>query len=159
VLFEGEGSKAKIFGIIYGKNKQLVDLTTNAFHKARATSCDILVKCVLDDASSSIYRGKIKIEKKAQQTNSYLADHTLVLSENASSNSIPSLEIDANDVRASHAATQGKPDEEEIFYLMTRGLSKIVSEKLIISGFFSEILEQIKDNNIKKDFEKTCEVK
>ncbi|MBI5354980.1 MAG: SufD family Fe-S cluster assembly protein, partial [Candidatus Aenigmarchaeota archaeon] len=120
-----------------------INVMTNAHHRVPNTSNNINVRGVLKDTSSSIYRGLIKIEKNAQQTNSYLSEHSLMIGKNALANSIPSLEIDANDVKASHGSTTGKIDEEQIFYLMSRGLSRRESERLIIEGFFIPIIEKI----------------
>jgi FeS assembly protein SufD len=128
--FAGKGSVAEKSAVFYGTGQKSFDITTNAHHLVPNTTCNILVKGVLDGKAKSVYRGKIKINKEAQQTNSYLSDHMMVLSDDANSNSIPSLEIDANEVRASHGATQGRPDEEEIFYLMARGLKRERGRKI-----------------------------
>jgi Fe-S cluster assembly protein SufD len=158
-IFNGQGSHSKTFGVFFGSEEERFDFTTDAYHNVPNTTCDILVKGALDGSSTSVYRGKIKILKNAQQTNSFLSDHSLMLSEKSVSNSIPSLEIDANDVKASHGATIGKPDEEELFYLMARGLSRKEAERLIITGYFSPILQQIKDNNFREKLEKAIEEK
>jgi Fe-S cluster assembly protein SufD len=158
-LFNGEGSTSKTFGVFFGDKDERFDFTTDAYHNVPNTNCNILVKGALDGSSSSVYRGKIKILKNAQQTTSFLSDHSLMLSEKSISNSIPSLEIDANDVKASHGATIGKPDEEELFYLMARGLSRKEAERLIIIGYFSPVLEQIKNQEFRDKFEKTIEEK
>ncbi len=158
-LFFGEGSESTTYGCFLGEDKQQFDFTTNAFHLVKNTSCNILVRGVLGGASNSIYRGKIKIVTGAQKTNSYLANNSLIFGEGAISNSIPSLEIDANDVKASHGATLGRPDEEELFYMMARGLNKKEAEKLIILGFFSPITEKIKENGLKEKFEDIIEKK
>jgi Fe-S cluster assembly protein SufD len=138
---EGRGSNAFVKGVFFGDKEQHFDFSTNLFHKEENTSGNILVKGVVDGNSTSVFRGLIKIDKKAQNTNSYLADNSLVLSDGARSYSIPSLEIDANEVKASHGATLGKPDEEEIFYLMARGLRRKEAERLIIQGFFTPVIE------------------
>ena len=151
-MLSGKGSSAKASGIYYGYRGQHFDFTTNVYHLVPNTSCNILVKGVLDGETSSVYRGKIKINKEAQITDSYQADHVLLLGD-AVSNSIPSLEIDANDVKASHGVTMGKPDEDEIFYLMARGLDNSTAEKLIINGFFSDAIDRISSEDIKIRFE------
>ena len=111
-----------------------------------------MVKGVLNDSSESVFRGLIKILEKAQNTNSYLSNHSLILSDNAVSNTIPALEIDANEVKASHGATLGRPDDLEIFYLMSRGLSKDKAKKMIVEGYFSPILDSITIDEIKNKF-------
>ncbi len=132
---------------------------TNAFHRVPNTSNNIFVKGVLKDASSSIYRGLIKIDKVAQQTNSYLSEHSLMIGKEALANSIPSLEIDANDVKASHGSTTGKVDEEQIYYLMSRGLTEKQAERLIIEGFFIPIIEKIPLESVRERITEAVEKK
>lgn len=151
-IFSDQGGQAIINGIFHGDQNQHFDITTNSFHKVPNTTSNILVKGVLNDASSAVYRGKIKINKNAQNTNSYLSDHTLIMGDDAVSNSIPSLEIDAHEVSASHGATIGRPNDDEIFYLMARGLNKNQAERLIIQGYFSPIIEKIKIEKFKEKF-------
>jgi Fe-S cluster assembly protein SufD len=158
-FFSGSGSESTVNGIFFADNKKHFDITTDAYHNARGTTNNILVKGALNDNSTSVYRGKIKIDKIAQQTNSYLSDHSLLLGDGTISNSIPSLEIDANDVKASHGATIGKPDDEEIFYLMARGLARKEAEKLLITGYFSEITQKIKIEELKEKIESMLEEK
>lgn len=146
-----KGSEAVMKGIFFSKDEQKFDFTTNLNHEEQGTLGNILVKGALKDKSKSVFRGMIKILKAAQQTNSYLSDHSLLLSEDARSYSIPSLEIDANDVKASHGATLGKPDEEEIFYLMARGLDRAKAQKIMIKGYFAPVLEGINYLNEKID--------
>ena len=146
-----KGSEALMKGVYFSKENQMFDFTTNLLHEEQGTSGNILVKGALKDKSKSVFRGMIKIAKPAQQTNSYLSDHSLLLSKDARAYSIPSLEIDANDVKASHGATLGKPDEEEIFYIMARGLDKEKAEKIMIKGFFAPVIEGINYLNEKID--------
>ncbi len=152
IYLENENTMANVYGIFKGEKEENHDITTNLFHNARNTAGDIVVKGVLYDKSSSVYRGKIKITKKGQGTNSFLSNYTLMLGEEAVSNSIPSLEIDADEVKASHSATTGKPEEETIFYLMSRGLKKEEAEKLLTSGFLNPIINNINSDKIKKEF-------
>ncbi len=151
-LFNGSGSRSENIGIMIGRRKQHLDCTTNAFHNAANTTNDMAINAIMMDASSSIYRGLIKIRKEAQGTNSYLSNHVLKLSEKAVANSIPALEIDANEVKASHGATIGQIDEEQLFYLRSRGLSLQESEKLIVEGFFEPLLLKIHDATILQRF-------
>ncbi|MBI2659014.1 SufD family Fe-S cluster assembly protein, partial [Candidatus Woesearchaeota archaeon] len=98
----------------------------------------------------SVYRGLIRIEKEAQKTYSYLENHILKLGDKTLANSIPSLKIDANDVKASHGATVGQIDEEHLFYLMARGLSRVEAEKLIVEGFFEPVIQKIPMEELKE---------
>lgn len=139
----GQGSQCNNTGVFIGRGKEHIDFTTNAFHNISDTANNILVKGVLKDESSSAYRGLIKIEKQVQKTSSYLANHILKLGNKTVANSIPSLKIDANDVKAGHGATVGQVDEEQIFYLISRGLSKESAERLIVEGFFEAVIQRI----------------
>ena len=141
--FSGQGSSCSNLGIFLGKGKEHIDFTTNVYHNAENTTNDILVDGILKDESSSVYRGLIKIPKEGQKTNSYLANHILKLGGKTLANSIPSLKIDANDVKASHGATVGQINEEHLFYLMARGLSRQEAERLIVEGFFEPIIQKI----------------
>lgn len=141
--FNGEGSNCNNLGIFLGKGQEHIDFTTNVYHNAENTTNDILVDGILRDGSSSVYRGLIRIPKEGQKTNSYLANHILKLGDKTLANSIPSLKIDANDVKASHGATVGQINEEHLFYLMARGLSRQQAERLIVEGFFEPIIQKI----------------
>ena len=102
-----------------------------------------MYKGVLTDQARSVFRGLIKISEEAQRTDSYLTNNNIILSDEARADSVPTLEINANDVKASHGATVGQLDEEEIFYLMSRGISKSAAKKLIINGYFGPVLKSI----------------
>ena len=143
-LFNCEGSQSENLGLFVGKNREHIDITTNAYHNTPHTSNNIKVDGILKDNSSSVYRGLIRIEKEGQQTNSYLSNHILKIGEKTLGNSIPSLQIEANDVKASHGATVGQVSEEHLFYLMARGLSREEAENMITQGFLEPIICKIK---------------
>ncbi len=147
--FNGQGSSCDNVGIFLGKGKEHIDFTTNAYHNVENTTNNILVDGILKDESSSVYRGLIKIEKEAQKTYSYLENHILKLGIRTLANSIPSLKIDANDVKASHGATVGQINEEHLFYLMSRGLTREEAEKLIVEGFFEPVIQKIPSEELK----------
>ena len=109
-----------------------------------------MVDGILKEESSSVYRGLILIAKEGQKTNSYLANHILKLGDKTLANSIPGLKIDANDVKASHGATVGQVNEEHMFYLMARGLSRKEAENLIVEGFFEPIIQKIPNEEIRE---------
>lgn len=113
------------------------------------TSCLVNVKGVLFDKSRSNYLGKIVIEKGAQKTNTSLEDNILSIGEKTRNHAQPILEIKADDVKASHGATTGRIDEEQIYYLMTRGLSREEAQGVIIGGFLEALLVKIKDTKIR----------
>jgi len=149
-IFNGQGSQCNNIGIFLGKGKEHIDFTTNMYHNTNNTTNEVLVDGILKDQSTSVYRGLIRIEKEAQKTYSYLANHILKLGEKTIANSIPSLRIDANDVKASHGATVGQIDEEDIFYLMTRGLSRTEAEALIVEGFFEPVIQKIPSEELRE---------
>lgn len=152
--FNKPGLKGEIMALFRLKEGQNLDLTTVANHQAPHTSCNTSVKGVLQDKCSSKYRGKIIIGKKAQQTVSYLEDNVLLVGDDIKNISEPVLEIDADDVKASHGATTGRINLEQIYYLQTRGLNKTEAEKLIVEGFFESLLKEIKDEKIREEVKK-----
>ncbi len=152
-VLEGEGAKSELLCSFSGKEGHK-DFMVNSMHTVPNTTNNILAKGVLYGSATSVFRGKIDIGKDAQKTDSYMADHTLIMSEDAVSNSVPSLKIDANDVRASHGATVGQVDEEQLFYLESRGLSRENAEKLIVEGFFEPIASRIRNAELRETFRK-----
>ena len=148
-LFNGQGSQCNNIGVFLGRGKEHIDFTTNMYHNTVQTTNNVVVDGILKDESSSVYRGLIKIEKEAQKTYSYLENHILKLGEKTLANSIPSLKIDANDVKASHGATVGQINEEHMFYLMARGLSREEAERLIVEGFFEPVIQKIPSEELR----------
>ncbi|MFH2019843.1 MAG: SufD family Fe-S cluster assembly protein [archaeon] len=155
----GEGSEAYVNGVFFSSKTQNFEITTNSNHNTRNTKGDIVVRGALDGESKVIFKGDIKIIKGAQKTNSFLQNHNLLLSKDCICESVPSLEIDANDVQASHGATIGRPSDEDLFYIMSRGLAKKQAEKLIISGFFSKVIDKIGQVDIRNKFESALSAK
>ncbi len=139
----GQGAEADHAECIYGSGKQHFDLTSDLYHEVPDTTGNIAMKAALDDNSSTIFNGMIKIFKPAQRTNSLLEAHSILLSKDASSNNIPGLEIEANDVKATHSASVHKLDEEQIFYLMARSLSREEARNLIITSFLETVIDKI----------------
>ena len=142
-VLSGSGSNGDMVGVLFGTGEQFVQIHTLADHEAISTSADTYFKGVLDDKARMDFEGLIKVAHGAQQTNSYLSDHTLMLSDQARAEPIPSLEISANDVRASHGATTGQIDAEQLFYLMCRGVPEDEARRLIVQGFFEPVLDKI----------------
>ena len=138
-----------INGLIFLSNEQHHELKTNVNHRYEHCKSSQLVKSVLLDKSSGTYQGKIYVEKDAQKTDGYQLSKALVLSENSAFNSKPELEIYADDVKCSHGSSTGNIDQNSIFYLMSRGLSKEQANKMLVEGFLNEAIETITDLNIK----------
>ena len=147
-LLESFGS-CFINGIMFLNNKQHHELKTNINHKYENCKSSQLIKSVLLDNSRGTFQGKIYVNKNAQKTNGYQLSKALVLSRSAEFNSKPELEIYADDVKCSHGSTIGNIDENSIFYLMSRGLSKEQANKMLIEGFLNEAIETITEENIK----------
>lgn len=146
----GAGSSTEIVGVFFLDGRQQHDTYAVMNHVAPFTSGDLLFKGALQDRSRSVFEGLIKIQRGAQNVASYLHEKTLVLSQDARADSIPSLEIEANEVRASHGATVSKIDPDQLFYLMTRGLPERDARRLIVNGFFEPVLERIPLDSVRQ---------
>src|SRR5262249_44266664 len=123
--------------------RQHLDYDTFQEHIAPNTTSDFAFKGALRDSSRSVWRGMIRVEREAQKTNAYQENRNLMLSPEAHADSIPGLEILANDVRCTHGATLGQVDRELLFYCMARGMSRSEAERLIVRAFFQDILDRI----------------
>jgi Fe-S cluster assembly protein SufD len=145
-----EYSSAFINGIINLRETQHHEIKTNINHLAPNTKSYQLIKNVLNDNSKGVYQGKIFVDSKAQKTDGYQLSKAILLSENSEFNAKPELEIYADDVKCSHGSTSGNLDENAIFYLMSRGLSKRNANKLLINGFLIDVVEKITDVEIKR---------
>jgi Fe-S cluster assembly scaffold protein SufB len=151
LIFNKPGVSAELL-VPYKLNPgEKINLTTLSSHNVPNTSCITKVKGVLAGDSQSTYSGKIIIKKSGQQTKTFLKDNVLVLGDNIVNNSTPILQIDANDVQVSHVATTGRVREADLYYLMSRGLSKKDAEDLIIGGFLESLLHDIFDETVRKE--------
>jgi Fe-S cluster assembly protein SufD len=139
----GEGAESRVTGAYFADGEQHIDYDTFQEHIAPNTTSDFAFKGALRDAATAVWRGMIRVEKDAQKTNAYQENRSLMLSPDAHAVPIPGLEILANDVRCTHGATVGRVDRDELFYAMARGLSRAEAERLIIRGFFQDILDRI----------------
>ena len=139
----GPGATSRVTGAYFADGDQHLDYDTFQEHIAPNTESDFAFKGALRERASAVWRGMIRVEEGAQKTNAYQENRNLLLSDTAHADSIPGLEIMANDVRCTHGATLGRVDREELFYLMTRGLSRAEAERLIVRGFFQDVLDRI----------------
>jgi Fe-S cluster assembly protein SufD len=139
----GTGATSRVTGAYFADGTQHLDYDTFQEHIAPHTTSDFAFKGVLNDEASAVWRGMIRVEEDAQKTNAYQENRNLLLSKRAHADSIPGLEIMANDVRCTHGATLGQVDREQLFYLMARGLSRAEAERLIVRGFFQDVLDRI----------------
>ncbi len=140
---EGQGSHGELLGLYFPGSRQHLDHPTNQLHRAPNATSDLLYKGALKDRARSVYQGYIKVYPNAQKTNAYQANRNLMLSKTARADSIPGLEIEADDVRCTHGATAGQVPAEYIFYLMSRGVDRTNAERMIVQGFFEEVLNRI----------------
>jgi Fe-S cluster assembly protein SufD len=139
----GPGATSRVTGAYFADGDQHLDYDTFQEHIAPSTTSDFAFKGALRDRATAVWRGMIRVEKDAQKTNAYQENRNLMLSKEAHADSIPGLEILANDVRCTHGATLGQVDRDQLFYLMARGLSRAEAERLIVRGFFQDILDRI----------------
>lgn len=140
---EGAGANVRMLGFFFGDKKQHFDQHTFQNHIVGQGTSDLLYKGALKDNAFSAFRGLIRINPNAQRSDAYQQNRNLLLSEHAHADSIPELEIEANDVRCTHGATVGPLEEEAVFYLMARGIPRPEAERLITEGFFDELIAKI----------------
>jgi Fe-S cluster assembly protein SufD len=139
----GEGATSRVTGAYFADGGQHLDYDTFQEHIAPNTTSDFAFKGALRDKSTAVWRGMIRVEREAQKTNAYQENRNLMLSPTAHAVPIPGLEILANDVRCTHGATVSRVDREQLFYAMARGLTRAEAERLIVRGFFQDVLDRI----------------
>jgi Fe-S cluster assembly protein SufD len=139
----GEGASSDMLGLYFGDADQHFDFNTSQDHLVPNTGSDLLYKGALDGDSRAVFRGIIRVHPGAQRTDAYQTNRNLLLSDGARADSLPNLEIEADDVKCSHGATVGQLDSEAKFYLMSRGLSEIQAERLVVLGFLGEVLSKL----------------
>lgn len=148
-LMPGNGAGMEFNGVYFIEGKQHLDLDCLIRHTGVATNGDLLLHGALKEKARNIFIGLIKIDETGQQTSSYLKNENLMLDATSRADSIPSLEIDANDVRASHAATIGKIVEEYVFYLMSRGIPRNTAVRMVVEGFFYKVFDRMYNERIR----------
>ncbi len=150
VFLDTQGVQAKVIAAYKGIKDVPIKLVVETIHNVPHTACTTEVKGALFDDAFSSFEGRIIIKKAAQQTASYLEHDVLVLGNNTKNESRPVLEINANDVKASHGATTGRIDALQLFYLKSRGMSEVDAKNLILLGFFNSLLVQIPDEAVRQ---------
>jgi Fe-S cluster assembly protein SufD len=149
-LLAGPGADAKVTGAYAPHARQHVDFDTTQEHGAPNTTSDLAFRGILADRSSAVWRGMIKVDPGAQQTDAFQVCRNLLLSKKAHADAIPGLEILANDVRCTHAAAVAQIDKEQLFYLRSRGLDKASSTRLVIEGFMAELVERFEQGPMRE---------
>lgn len=156
---DGQGAQGRWTGFYFADGKQHLDHDTQQNHMAPNTTSDLLFKGALVDRSRSVWQGMIYVAPGAQQTDGFQANRNLILSKNARADSIPGLEILADDVRCTHGATVSQLEEEPIFYSMSRGIPREHAERLVIEGFFATVMERIPLESVRDQFEQMIDRK
>ncbi len=150
VDFVGNGSTAKIYGAYFGEEEQTLDYRYFMNHIGMHTRSDMFLKGAVEDDALSVFTGMIRIEETGQKTEAFQTNRNLILSSGAAAQSVPNLEILANDVMCGHGSTVGPLDEDQRYYLMSRGLTPERADRLQVRGFFEEVVQQIPDEAISR---------
>jgi Fe-S cluster assembly protein SufD len=143
ITLEGDGASAETVGLYFGEGAQTLDYRMLIDHVGKSTTSDVFLKGAVEDDARSVFTGLLRIEKDARKTNTFETNRNLVLSENAKANSVPNLEILCDDVVCGHGSSVGPLDEEHLYYLQSRGLRKARAERLLIKGFFQEVIDRL----------------
>ena len=143
VALVGRRADVQVNGVMFTEGKQQLTYNTLQHHQAPECTSDLLYKGALQDKSRLVWRGMIRVDPDAQKTDGYQRDDNLILSESARADSIPGLEIQADDVKCSHGATVGRVDDEQIFYARSRGLTRKEAIRMIVAGFFQQVFDRI----------------
>jgi Fe-S cluster assembly protein SufD len=150
VALVGERAMAQVNGVMFTEAKQHLSYHTLQHHRAPNCTSDLLYKGAMQDQSRVVWRGMIKVDKDAQKTDGYQRNDNLMLSEAARADSIPGLEIEADDVRCTHGSTAGRVDESQIFYTRCRGLTRKEAIRMIVAGFFQQVFDRITIESVRE---------
>ncbi len=150
VALIGQGAEAQVNGVMFTQGKQHLCYNTFQHHQAEYGQSDLLYKAALQDQSRTVWRGMIKVDEGAQRTNAYQRNDNLMLSTTARADSIPGLEIEADDVRCTHGSTSGRVDDYQLFYAMTRGYTRKEAVRMIVSGFFQQVFDRITIESVRE---------
>ncbi len=142
-LLAGSGAESDLTAVYFGDGDQMLDFRTLQDHDAPNTRSDLLFKGAVEDTAQSVYSGLIRIRRGAQKSVAFQTNRNLVLTEGAEAKSVPNLEIEADDVKCSHASTVGPVDEDQLYYLATRGVPPEEAERLIVLGFFDDVFDRL----------------
>jgi Fe-S cluster assembly protein SufD len=155
----GKGASTRQVALYFAGGQQMHDFRTIQDHAAPHTTSDLLFKGAVQDHSKSVYTGLIRIRENAKGSNAFQTNRNLTLSEGAWAESVPNLDIETNDVKCSHASTVGPIDEDQRFYLESRGVRPEVAERLVVLGFFDEVLEQLPAGDLAAELRRSVAAK
>ncbi len=150
VALTGSDAEAQVNGVMFTQGKQHLCYNTHQHHQAPHCQSDLMYKAALQGTSRTVWRGMIQVDNAAQQTNAYQRNDNLMLSNTARADSIPGLEIEADDVRCTHGSTSGRVDDDQLFYAMTRGYTRQEAVRMIVSGFFQKVFDRITIDSVRE---------
>ncbi len=143
VALAGSDAEAQVNGVMFTQGKQHLSYNTHQHHQAPYCRSDLLYKAALQDTSRTVWRGMIQVDEAGQRTDAYQRNDNLMLANTARADSIPGLEIEADDVRCTHGSTSGRVDDEQVFYAMSRGYTRQEAVRMIVTGFFQQVFDRI----------------
>ncbi|PSQ23388.1 Fe-S cluster assembly protein SufD [Halobacteriales archaeon QS_8_65_32] len=150
---DGDGSETRIVGAFFGHEDQHFDIASRVWHNAEHTTADLITRGVLDDVARSVYEGVQNVGAGAWSTNSYQRENTLMLSDESEADASPKLIINNHDTEASHAATVGQVDQQDLFYMTSRGVDNRRAKNMLVEGFFVPVLSEIAVTEFRDDVE------
>ncbi|WP_327052404.1 Fe-S cluster assembly protein SufD [Halomicrococcus gelatinilyticus] len=150
---DGEGSETKTVGAFFGHDDQHFDIAARVWHQAAHTTADLVTRGVLSDTARSVYEGVQDVGTEAWDTNSYQRENTLMLSDDSEADASPKLIINNHDTEASHSATVGQIDREDLFYMTSRGVDDESAKNMLVEGFFVPVLEEVEVEELREDLE------
>jgi Fe-S cluster assembly protein SufD len=149
----GDSSESQIVGAFFGHEDQHFDIASRVWHEAEHTTADLVTRGVLDDEARSVYEGVQDVGREAWDTSSYQRENTLMLSDDSEADASPKLIINNHDTEASHSATVGQVDQEDLFYMTSRGVDPERAKNLLVEGFFVPVHEEIAVDELRDDLE------
>ncbi len=153
----GDGSETQIVGAFFGHDDQHFDLDSRVFHNEENTTADLVTRGVIDDDARSVYEGTQHVGRDAWSTSSYQRENTLMLSDESEADASPKLIINNHDTEASHSATVGQIDQEDLLYMTTRGIPGQLATDMLVKGFFVPVLEEVEVDELREDLESRVE--
>jgi Fe-S cluster assembly protein SufD len=153
----GPGADARVTGAYVGGDSQHLDYDTTQEHSAPSTTSDLAFRGVLGERATAVWRGMIRVDPGAQQTDAFQESRNLLLSTKAHADAIPGLEIEANDVRCTHAAAVAQIDPEQLYYLGSHGLDEAAAKALVIEGFLQALVERLAEGAVREEISAALE--
>jgi Fe-S cluster assembly protein SufD len=150
---DGDTSETKIVGAFFGHDDQHIDIASRVWHNAEHTTADLVTRGVLDDAARSVYEGVQDVGREAWDTSSYQRESTLMLSDQSEADASPKLIINNHDTEASHSASVGQVDKEDLLYMTSRSIPEQVAKNMLVEGFFVPVLDEIEVDEFRTDLE------